>query len=179
LSFLIPKQKWAFKGHESAVKHLLLTPDGKTAVSMGENGYLRIVDVETGQIHYMNHFPMDSHAMDLSSDGTMLAVGTLSVFSLISGATRRIKNREERWDVVRHLIFSPDDKDLLFTDDSRVVYLWRGKEKRVVTFCEGPRGSYSSAPLFFPDGCRLVVCPCHSEMEIYRWETGQKIAEIP
>ena len=179
MSFLIPKQKWAFKGHESAVKRLLLTPDGKITISMGENGYLRIMDAETGQIHHMNHFPMDSHAMDLSSDGAMLALGTLSVFSLTSGTTRRIKNREERWGVVRHLIFSPDDKDIIFTDDSRFVYLWKGKEKCVVTFCEGHRGGYSSAPLFFPDGRRLVVCPCHSEMGIYHWETGQKIAEIP
>lgn len=182
LSFLVPKQKWVLKGHESHVARVFLTPDGRTIISMGENGYLRITDAETGSLRYLDRFSMDPRALCLSPDGTILAMGfngELQLFSLISETLECIKSAEEHWSTTRYLTFSPDGKDIVFVGDSRHVYQWKEKEKQVIRFAEGHRGSYSSAPLFFPDGHRLISCPHHDTMKIYGWETRKKITDVP
>jgi len=101
------------EGHESRVESIDVSSDGRLAVSGGDDGTVRLWDIQIGDTRHV--FDVGSCAVDLSPDGRFVAAGTgvgrVSIWDLKTYAEYR--NLQEGTGAVAGLCFSPDSRFIL------------------------------------------------------------------
>jgi len=101
------------EGHESRVESIDVSSDGRLAVSGGDDGTVRLWDIQTGDTRHV--FDVGSCAVDLSPDGRFVAAGTgvgrVSIWDLKTYAEYR--KLQEGTGAVAGLCFSPDSRFIL------------------------------------------------------------------
>jgi WD40 repeat protein/S-adenosylhomocysteine hydrolase len=112
------------------------SPDGETIVSGWHDGVLRLWDVKSGKERKIlwGH-TMGIYSVSSNSDGTSLVSGsedgTVRLWDVESGKTRRVFRHG---DVVRSVVFSPDEEMIASASHDRTVCLWcveSGKKLKV------------------------------------------------
>jgi len=129
----LPQEKVIFKGHITGANDLAFSPDGKTLVSAGGDGTVRLWDVASGRNKAIFKHPPQSgirpHAWSVafSPDGKTLAscdVHTIKIWEVSSGV-----NTETLRGFSENLLFSPDGKKLVAAG-SRIVWDLETKKER-------------------------------------------------
>jgi len=151
-----------FTGHDGAVVCVAFTPDGKRAVSGGDDRTLRLWDVATGKELRRFEGHRDAvTAVSFSTDGHFIASGsrdrTVRLWDVESGRERA--RLEGHTGGVRCVAFSPDGKTLLSGGEDTTLRLWdadSGKELRRLV----GHSADVTAVAFSPDS-RLALSASH------------------
>ncbi len=159
-----PRGKW--KGHEGGIRALLVTADGKHAISTGQDGTIRLWEVASGkEIGRIGEGKGPAGAADLSPEGKLLAtwIGeSIQLWDLASRQKVRSFGKETVFNQVFHLAFSPDGTKLAsWAVHDANIRLWNvanGEELPSLTGAAESIQSIGDAQwVFSPDGRTLAI----------------------
>jgi WD40 repeat protein len=125
-------RRFRFPAH---VRHVALTPDGKTLAvyTGGEDRTLRFVDTATGKERLARRYPEFIQAMALSPDGEFLALGPVNpVLRMLDTGTGNEIYQLRLKENVTNMAFSPDGKTLAGGAGYGTLRFWEvatGKER--------------------------------------------------
>jgi mono/diheme cytochrome c family protein len=144
----------AFVGHTDAVLCLALSPDGRLALSGGQDHTLRLWDVADGRLLRS----LDSHTaavscVAVSPDGKLALSGsvdrTVRLWDLEEG--KEIAVLRGHLDRVRAVTFSPDGKLALSAGQDRTARVWDMATRKPLQLLTGHAGPVACV-CFSPDG---------------------------
>jgi WD40 repeat protein/serine/threonine protein kinase/tetratricopeptide (TPR) repeat protein len=109
-----------------AIQPLAVTPDGKHAVTGGQDGTIRVWDVRTGkEIRRLTHY-RSVRSVVVSADGRKILSAsddnTIRLWDLATG--QEIRRFEGHSAPVYHAILSPDARRIVSASEDRTMRLW-------------------------------------------------------
>jgi WD40 repeat protein len=160
---------------------LMFTPDGKTLLSWGEEGDVKIWDVQERKIRFActGRFG-DGRSLALSHDGkTMIQAtypgSTLCVWDVATGK-ERFTDFEGHDTAVNCIAFSPDGKTLVSVGDKQQLRKWDVKSWKPIGEWKESARSLS----FSPDGTKLALVPAYERVvRIKDVASGKTDRQIP
>ena len=112
-------------GHGVDVHGLAFPPDGKTMVSTGQNGIIRLWDIDSGRlIRSLEEYPGHVFRTAYSNDGTMLATASDGAVRLWSSDGRTLNHTLANGGQGFVAEFSPDGRLLATSGNNRQIALW-------------------------------------------------------
>jgi RNA polymerase sigma factor (sigma-70 family) len=171
------QERGRWRGHRSGVTGLVVTPDGRFAVSGSQDSTVRLWEVATGkEVRRLGDGRARVWAVALSPDGKLLATAgqAIRLWDLATGKGLRSFGGPS----VMHLQFSPDGRVLAAAASrDRAVRLWdvgEGKELRTLG------GHESGGPYlaFSPDGRFLVTGESGGTIRLFDPATGKELRQI-
>ncbi|HBK34055.1 TPA: hypothetical protein DEP34_00585 [Candidatus Uhrbacteria bacterium] len=161
MSFAVPKQKRLFVGHESYVRTVRISNNGRRIVSMGENQFMRFWHGETGVCCHQRIFSIPVEAFALSPNGNLLIVGENQslpkIFSL-NDPHRDPQLLGQRIALCRIVAFSPDGTCVFCSGDGYQTYIWNVlTEELVLDIGEIKRGRSVESAVFSPNGQFVAI----------------------
>ncbi len=164
-----------FFGYSKAVQTVALSPDGRQAVSGGQDNFARLWDIETGLL--LRTF--DAQAGRIASvaflpDGRRIVAacsdGKLRVFSLATGQT--VATLEGHAGEALSVSVSPDGNKALSAGSDKTVKLWDLETGQLVKTLEGHAGETTAAG-FLADGRRAFSASADATLRLWDLETGE------
>jgi hypothetical protein len=110
----------------SAVSAFVFAPDGKTVLSAGTDGTVKVLDAATGE--EQRQFGFQSRVMDavFSSTGSHLVVGTADGYvTMIEIATGNEDGRFETLNRLRRMAVAPDDGSIAVLHDYTAIRIYQ------------------------------------------------------
>jgi WD40 repeat protein len=169
------KELLKIKAHQGNVDNLVLSKDGKLALSASGDKTAKLWNLETGKLvkSFEGHEKYVT-GLALSPDGTTVATGSgdthIRFFSIETG--KEVKKLEGHTGDVRCLAFADEGKTLLSSATDGTVRLWdqaTGKEKSSIRTTDGRIESF----VLTPGGKEIVI----GGQLLSRWElaTGKEV----
>ncbi|MCU0723854.1 MAG: hypothetical protein MUC63_09620, partial [Planctomycetes bacterium] len=171
------------RGHVLPVKALDVSADGRTALTAGEEGTLRLWDVEGGVCMKAYRFPgAPNWGVALLGDGRRAAAagqdGAVRIFDLDEGSLVRTLGPHASMSM--SLDVSPDGKRLLEGDQAGFLRVWdpdTGAElRRIRAFTPEKRPCWIGGVRFLPDGRRAVAASADFTARVFDLEAGRELA---
>jgi WD40 repeat protein len=148
----------------SGLKHFSLLPDGKTAVTVGDDQMVRRWDLETGRQLRATRLPGEQsyRRVALCPSSSMVAIHDSYQLVIWDAATNRtVRTERDRLQQVDDLAFSPDGSELAVGAQASRVTLWSVNAGGKREFQVGEPVEDSAEPglglRYSLDGRRLVV----------------------
>lgn len=110
----------------SAVAAFVFSPDGKTVLSAGTDGTVKVLDAVTGE--EQRQFGFQSRVMDavFSSTGSHLVVGTADGYvTMIEIATGNEDGRFETLNRLQRMVVAPDDGSIAVLHDYKAIRIYQ------------------------------------------------------
>ena len=175
------RERNLLQGHEGWVNSVAFSPDGKTIVSGGDDGILRLWDITSGKAIGQ---PFKGHegsviSVAFSPDGKTLVSGgqdgTLRLWDTSGKAIGQpFKGHESS---IKSVAFSPDGKTIVSGGEDKTVRLWDiTSGKAIGQPFKGHEGSVISVA-FSPDGKTLVSSGIDGTLRL--WDTSGKAIGQP
>eukprot|EP00741_Cyanophora_paradoxa_P018180 tig00021038_g17553.t1 len=167
-------------GHDGDAYCVAVLPDGKRALSGGEDKTLRLWDLESGEeLRQLVGHTEYVRSLAVSPDGLRAVSGsadnTLRVWDLESGAELRTLTGHD--DTVVSVAVTQDGKRALSGSGDKTLRLWdleSGAELRVITGHEGPVLSVAISP----DGRRAVSGSRDWTLRVWDLESGAELRRL-
>ena len=163
---------------ELEVLGLVYSPDGRTLISSGESGAIRVWDAETGElVRLLPGHPERVRGLAMSPDGRLIASsstdGSVNVWDYREGRLlHTFTNHVGKW--VRAVAFSPDGRFLVPAAYDGRLSIWDSASGKVVRTM--PTLGRTGGVLFTPDG-RFIVTASREEtaplIQFFDVETGK------
>ncbi|HEY7428577.1 MAG TPA: WD40 repeat domain-containing protein, partial [Gemmataceae bacterium] len=169
-------RKW--KVHERGILAIRVAADGKRMISIGSDGSIRVGDRASGkEIGRIGDGKRSATAIDLSSDGKLLATSVGEGIQLWDLATRQLVRSFARG-FVHHLAFSPDGTQLASsTTNDAAVRLWNvANGKELHSFHAWSLGG--SKPSFSPDGRTLATSDSDGKIPVWDLFSGKELRRL-
>ncbi len=117
----------SLQGHIGLVWAARFSPDGKKIASCGEDGNIKIWNIQTGQcLQALEAHSMRCESISFSPDGNILASGsadkTIKIWDINTGQCLKILNGHTN--ILRSVVFSPDGTMLASGSEDCTVKLW-------------------------------------------------------
>ncbi|HKB01370.1 MAG TPA: sigma-70 family RNA polymerase sigma factor [Gemmataceae bacterium] len=172
---LTGQERSTWRGHTSDIQGLALSPDGRQAVTTGQDGTLRLWDATTGTEDLRKLGDGKGWGWDAaySPDGRTVAVGGRGV--RLWDVPGRKELRRFGSGTVEHVGFSPDGRTLATIDvKDPVVRLWDVADGKELRRFAGPEGKVRSFA-FSPDG-RLIATAAETDvLRLWDVATGREV----
>ncbi|MBI1916106.1 MAG: WD40 repeat domain-containing protein [Planctomycetes bacterium] len=174
----------AFEGHTDAVLCVALSPDGRLALSGGQDDTVRLWDVKTArQLQCLEGHTGAVRGVAFSPDGRRaLSCGddrSVRLWDLRgtrdSGSGKELRRLTGHVDRVRCLTFSPNGRHALSGGDDRTLRLWdveKGVSLRTFSGYNRPVMCVCVAP----DGRRAVSGDAGGEVRVWDLASGRELA---
>ena len=164
-----------FSGHQSVVRSVCFSPDGKCLASGSDDRTVRLWHVERGwEIRAFSGHVDWVWSVCFSPDGKSLASGsddkTVRLWDV--GRSREIKAFSGHWG--RSVCFSPDGKSLASGSQDNTVRIWdvgSGQEIRVFS----GHGLYVNSVCFSPDGKSVASGSSDQTIRLWDVDSGREI----
>jgi WD40 repeat protein/tRNA A-37 threonylcarbamoyl transferase component Bud32 len=178
-----------FPGHaRGRTWSVAFSPDGKRALSGGDDGTLRLWDVETGApLRVFEGHESGVKRVAFSPDGRQAVSGswdaTVRLWDVESG--KELHRLEGHTEMVECVAFSPDGRQVLSCAEDRTMRLWDATTGRLLRTFDHPTGVLGVA--FTPDGRRALSgsgCrppgPAGCDYRVRLWDLagGQEVARF-
>ncbi len=172
-----------YSKHEGFVYDALITPDGKLAISCGQDQTIQVWDLATREPqHVLRGHAGALFSLAVSADGTMLASGdnsnSLRLWDLSTG--QQVGSLEGHTGAVTNLAFMPDGIHLLSAGFDETLRLWHVAERKLVRTI--PVGAKIEKLVPLPDGQRVMLSGAHTGgwgIVTYDLEPGNPIDTKP
>jgi RNA polymerase sigma factor (sigma-70 family) len=178
------KELRRFTGHKHYHYGLALSADGKTLVSAGDDGAVRVWELATGREALAipkAHEGSMVRGVALSPDGKTLASGggdngrrALVLWDAVTGKPLHVLG--EKKDHVTCVAFSPDGKVLASAGQDTAVCLWDVATGRLRRRLWGHDRKVSSLA-FLPDGKRLISGGHDDTLRLWDTTTGRELRQ--
>ena len=160
--------------HEGGVWGVVVTPDGKQAVSTSEDGTLKAWDLATGRVlRTLEGHDAEVYAAAVTPDGKQVVSasedGTLTVWDLETG--RPLRTLEGHIDSVRSVAVTPDGKRAVSASRDQTLKVWDLATGRVLRTLEGHSAQVYGAAVT-PDGKRAVSASGDRTLKVWDLDTG-------
>jgi hypothetical protein len=169
-----------FTGHGRVVQSAALSPDGRLAVSGGDDDELRVWDVATGQtLRLLKGHTNQVWSVAFSPDGKYILSGgddhTVRLWDAADG--KEIRRFRGHTDHVNRVPFAPGGRVAVSGSDDKTLRLWEvatGKELRRL---EGhQKGVWGAA--FSKDGKQVVSGAMDSTVGVWDADTGKELRTL-
>ena len=166
-----------FQGHNGAVRTLAFSPDGSKLVSGGNDGSLKVVEVETGRELLTLDADCRVHGVAYSPDGKWIASGTtkadgpITIWNAATGQSAlNIKGHKG---TVECVAFTRDGKRIISGSDDKTIRIWDAFTGRETRSLEGHEATVWSVALS-QDGKRIASASGDKSVIVWDAETGQQ-----
>jgi len=168
----------ALEGHSDEVTGFHTALDGKTLISTGADGLIRLWSLRTGrQISQPDGYVSPIRGA-YSSDGQYVSIadskGRVDLWNAASGKLAGVLR--ERGSPVLNLIFSPDGKSLAVANAVgrvSILHVPGGQQKATLLWNDRKGLSFAHTLLFSPDGRSLSVSDYASQMRLHDMPSGE------
>ncbi|WP_413173240.1 ribosome assembly protein 4 [Anabaena azotica] len=163
------------QGHESWVRSVVFSPDGKQLASGSDDKTIKIWDVTTGKVlNTLKGHESWVLSVVFSPDGKQLASGsqdkTIKIWDVTTGKVlNTLKGHESS---VLSVVFSPDGKQLASGSDDKTIKIWDVTTGKVLNTLKGHESSVLSV-VFSPDGKQLASGSYDKTIKIWDVTTGK------
>lgn len=147
--------------------------------SVTEPHYLRVFNAASGAKEYELFVESDPLSIDLSPDGTKLAVTTTSAGVFIFNTddwTEYARFTTEHVNTINRCVFSPDGTLLATADEAGEVVFWSVADKAAVSRLDTVNESSVRTLSFSPDGKYIVTNSNDSAARVYSVESGRCVS---
>ena len=180
LSHVTDQSSVTLRGHNSIIRSLALSPDGRRIVSSGNDATTRIWDAETGaQLLKLQGPGGDSLCVTYSPDGTRIASGgrdgKVRVLDALTG--KELVSLTGRADEAFSLSFDPDGKHIVSGGSDGIIKVWdveTGLEVNTIIGYE----EYIRSVAFSPDGRKIISAAADRQVKVWDAATGAKVMTL-
>jgi WD40 repeat protein len=153
---------------------IMFSPDGMTLVAGGEDGFLRLVDAQTGNTRFsLKGHIGDINQMAFSPDGTTLLSasddGSLRLWNFATGEL--LRTLDDQWGAILAAAFSPDGTRVASVATG-MVRLWNPSTGEIVHTFEGYTAEQMAAVVFSPDGNLIAGGNEDGTITLWNTQTG-------
>lgn len=174
---LLPMPRYTIQ-HAADVIDVAFSPDSQWAASVGEDGFVRVLETATGQLVATLPHTRSVLAASFSADGRLLATGgadhAAHVWDVAAGR-ELVPPMPHDKDVVA-LVFSPDGQQLASASNENQARVWDYRQTKVI-FTAVHEGVVNGIT-FSPDGKWLATASDDRTARIWDIVTHQMIAEV-
>ena len=164
-------------GHDGAVNTVLIFPNGKRLLTCGDDGTLRLWDVEAAKElrRYEGHHG-NVYGLALSPDGKFALSGgddkSLRLWDVESG--KLLKELSGHTAMVLGIAFLPDGKRAVSVSGDSTVRIWDVEAGKQLHKLEGHAQAYFVRNVAVsPDGKRVITCSFDKTIRVWDLEKGK------
>ncbi|MBW2638228.1 MAG: hypothetical protein JRC86_12065, partial [Deltaproteobacteria bacterium] len=165
------------EGHNSSVRAVAVTPDGRRAVSGSNDDTIKVWDLENGQsIRTMEGHNDSVRAVAVTPDGRRAVLGlynkTIKVWDLENGQS--IRTMEGHNDSVRAVAVTLDGRRAVSGSGDKTIKVWDLKNGQNIRTMKGHNDSVRAVAVT-PNGRRAVSGSDDKTIKVWDLENGQNI----
>jgi eukaryotic-like serine/threonine-protein kinase len=168
-----------FEGNSMRGTVLVVTPDGRRAISRSGESDLAVWDVEQGrQINTIPAYPGYGNAVAISPDGRLAAVSDLNNLRLWDlESMTELPVLEGHKSLVLSAAFSPDGRTLLSGGNDNIVRLWDVQNGKEIRSFIGHKG-YIRTIAWSADGRRFASGGMDTFIRIWDLDSGEQLHQF-
>jgi WD40 repeat protein/tRNA A-37 threonylcarbamoyl transferase component Bud32 len=168
-----------FRGHDSGVERVAVSPNGRRALSTSNDSTVRLWDLETGRELRILYHASATHGITFSADGRRALSGssdqTIRLWDLDSD--QELQRFTGHDGTIWGVCFSPDGLSIASAGSDRTVRLWDVKTGKEVKRFEGHTADVMGLA-FSPDGKQIVSASADRTVRLWNVETGKEVRAL-
>jgi WD40 repeat protein len=168
------------RGHTQRTRHAIFSPDNKTVYSCGDDGFVRVWEVETGR--ESDKFDNGDWVLNIGliDHGRTLMASTqsqLKVWNLVTGRESDPFPKLTNGDRLTRAAISPDGRKVAAGSASGTVRIWDIPSRKLESEWPADPALATYSVAWSPDG-RQLVAGMHETLALFDYPTGKRIHRI-